>query len=173
MNDSPIPMSPPVSARRKRLPVSPGDDGGGHRGMAEERPADLGRAPGPPLERQRRVEAHRAGAAGLHVRHQAAGRRREGERILEIGRHERRDVQGLGGGGAKRARGRVGPQPVVVGAAEGVAHLREDDLEALGAIEAVEERDRSRPASRTSPLSEGALPGLSGQGATSQLFLNS
>ena len=132
----------------QRLPVNPGHHPRGHRRIPHERPPDLRRVPGPALERQRRVEANRAGLTGLHVRHQAARRRREGERVLEVDRHERRDVERFRGGRAKRARGRIRPQPVAVASAERVAHLGEDDLQLVCAIEAVEERDRIEAVAR-------------------------
>ncbi len=125
----------------QRLPVNPGHHLRGHRRIPHEHPPDLRRVPGPAFERQRRVEANRAGLTRLHVRHQAARWRREGERVLDVDRHERRDVEGLGRRRAKRARRGIRPQPVVVGPAERVAHFREDDLQPLGGIEAVEEGD--------------------------------
>jgi hypothetical protein len=83
--------------------VNPRHDGGGHRRIADKCAANLPRAPGTAFERQRRVEARRAGLDRFHVHGQALLRRREGERIFQVDRHERRDVEGFRRGGAERA----------------------------------------------------------------------
>ncbi len=74
----------------------------GHCRIPHECPSDLGRIPGPALEHQRRIEADRAGLTDLHVRDEAALWRREGERVLQVDRHERRHVERFRCGGAER-----------------------------------------------------------------------
>ena len=122
----------------QRLPVNAHHDVRGHGGVAEQprriSSALQGRRSSDSVASKQTEPALTVSMCATRCR-----RWREGELVIQVDRHERRDVERLGDRRRNMRGRRLRPQPVVVRPAKGVADFREDHPQPLGGIEAVEE----------------------------------